>query len=63
MAFRCVVCEKRPSSGKTVSHAHKASNRWFRPNLQKIRVNWDGSVRRAYVCTQCIKSGKIQKAA
>jgi len=33
------------------------------PNLQKLRVVVDGSVQRMLVCTNCIKSGKVRKAA
>ena len=32
------------------------------PNLQQIRILLDGSPTRAYVCTRCLKSGKVQKA-
>ncbi len=62
MSYRCRICEKGPSAGKTVSHSHRATNRRFLPNLQKIRANLSGTVRRIYVCTTCIKSGKVQKA-
>ncbi len=62
MSYRCQICEKGPSAGKTVSHSHRATNRRFLPNLQKIRANLSGTVRRVLVCTTCIKSGKVQKA-
>jgi large subunit ribosomal protein L28 len=39
-----------------------ATKRRFNPNLQRIRVLVNGSVKRAYVCTRCLKAGKIQKA-
>jgi len=32
------------------------------PNIQKIRVVKDGSVKRMNVCTRCIRSGVITKA-
>ncbi len=62
MAFKCSVCEKGPAAGKTVSHSKRATLRRFLPNLQKIRIIIQGTVRRAYVCTSCIRSGKVQKA-
>ncbi len=37
--------------------------RRFLPNLQKVKINLKGTVRRQLVCTTCIKSGKIIKAA
>ena len=39
-----------------------ATKRRFDPNLQKIRIVLDGSPTRAYVCTRCLKAGKVQKA-
>ncbi|MGB4723078.1 MAG: bL28 family ribosomal protein [Defluviitoga tunisiensis] len=39
------------------------TKRTWAPNLQKIRIiTSDGSVKRKYVCTRCLKSGKVQKA-
>jgi large subunit ribosomal protein L28 len=39
-----------------------ASKRRFNPNLQKIRIVVNGTAKRAFVCTRCMKAGKIQKA-
>jgi large subunit ribosomal protein L28 len=39
-----------------------ATKRRFDPNLQKIRILLNGAARRAYVCTRCLKAGKVQKA-
>jgi len=36
--------------------------RRFLPNLQRIRINLHGVVRKALVCTDCIKGGKVLKA-
>ncbi|MBC8479685.1 MAG: 50S ribosomal protein L28 [FCB group bacterium] len=62
MARVCKICGKGPQTGNHVSHAHnKVKRRWL-PNLQRIRVNLNGAVKRVQVCTTCIKSDKIQKA-
>jgi large subunit ribosomal protein L28 len=37
------------------------ARRTFKPNIQKIRIFENGRTRRAKVCTQCIRSGRIQK--
>jgi large subunit ribosomal protein L28 len=58
MAYKCTICEKRPASGFSYSHSHRASKRVFRPNLQKQKVVIAGRTRSVYVCTTCIKSGK-----
>ncbi len=61
MARVCDICGKRPQVGYNVSHAHnKTKRRWF-PNLQTVRHQENGHVRRIKVCTQCIKKGLICK--
>ncbi|MBU0951803.1 MAG: 50S ribosomal protein L28 [Elusimicrobia bacterium] len=61
MSYKCVVCDKGPSAGKNVSHSKRATLRLFRPNLQKMRIKFEGSVQRAYVCTKCLKANKVEK--
>jgi large subunit ribosomal protein L28 len=39
-----------------------ATKRRFDPNLQRVRVLVKGVPTRAYVCTRCLKGGKVQKA-
>jgi len=40
-----------------------ATKRRFDPNLQKVRIREvNGAPRRVYVCTRCLKAGKITKA-
>ena len=36
--------------------------RQFLPNLQRIKVLLNGTVKRANVCTKCIKADKVTKA-
>ena len=40
----------------------RATKRRFNPNLQKVRAIVGSSPRRVYVCTRCLKAGKITKA-
>lgn len=39
-----------------------ATKRRFDPNLQKVRIVVSGAPRRVYVCTRCLKAGKVVKA-
>ena len=39
-----------------------ATKRRFDPNLQRVRVILQGKPTRAYVCTRCLKAGKVTKA-
>ena len=63
MAKRCEICGKGPQFGNSVSHAHNLNRRRWNPNLQKVRAVVNGTIRRVRVCTQCIKSGRIEKPA
>ena len=62
MAKVCNSCGKGPAFGQSRSHSMRATKRRFNPNLQHIRVFLQGRAQRAYVCTRCLKGGKVQKA-
>ena len=62
MARVCHSCGKGPSFGHSRSHSMVATKRRFDPNLQKVRIQEKGVKLRAYVCTRCLKAGKVTKA-
>ncbi|HSO01187.1 MAG TPA: 50S ribosomal protein L28 [Gaiellaceae bacterium] len=62
MSKVCASCGKKPSFGNNRSHSMVATRRRFNPNLQKVRVLLNGVAKRAYICTRCLKAGKVQKA-
>jgi large subunit ribosomal protein L28 len=62
MSQVCSVCGKHPSAGRNVSHSHRVTNRVVKPNVQKVSVKVDGSVKRVNVCTKCLKAGKVTRA-
>lgn len=63
MAKHCEICGKGPVFGRTVSHAHNVSSRRFRPNIQRVKAIVNGGVKRLRVCTRCLRSNKVVKAA
>ena len=63
MAKRCEICGKGPVVGRNVSHAHNVTARRFGPNLQRVEVVVNGAAKRMRVCTRCIRSNKVVKAA
>ncbi|MFQ5352421.1 MAG: 50S ribosomal protein L28 [Candidatus Binatia bacterium] len=63
MARVCDICEKRRGVGNIVSHAHNKTRRTWQPNLQRVHVVVAGTNKTLTVCTRCIRSGKITKAA
>jgi large subunit ribosomal protein L28 len=62
MSKVCHVCRKGPAFGNNRSHSMVATRRRFEPNLQRVRIDDNGTPRRVYVCTRCLKAGKIAKA-
>jgi large subunit ribosomal protein L28 len=46
----------------SVSHSHRRTKRRWNPNVQRVRALVKGAPKRMYVCTSCIKAGKIVKA-
>lgn len=75
MGMQCAVCGKKPVVGNQKCYRGKAkylggvgrkitgtSKRIFYPNLQNVQmVGEEGKVCRKRVCTQCIRSGKVQR--
>jgi large subunit ribosomal protein L28 len=63
MAKVCEVCGRGPLFGNRVSHAHNVTKRRWNVNLQNVHAIVKGAAKRIKVCTSCIRSGKVQKAA
>jgi len=76
MSQNCQVCGKGLRFGSVIVrhglpkakggiglHTTGISKRKFKPNLQKIHVVENGTVKIRRVCTRCIKSGKVAKAS
>ena len=72
----CELCDRKPTTG--ISYVRRGlakakggvgrkvtgkTKRWFKPNLQHLKIiTPKGTVRRAWVCTKCLRSGKVVKA-
>ncbi len=64
MSKVCEICGKKPMTGNNISHAHNVTKRRFNPNLQRVRAaSKTGQVKKIMACTNCIKSGRVVKAA
>jgi large subunit ribosomal protein L28 len=53
---KCEICGKSPQFGHNVSHSKHATNRQFKPNIQRKRVEINGQMRRIYICTRCLRT-------
>jgi len=75
MAKICVICKKGPMPGVKYKRRGQIKRtggagskivgktlRRFLPNLQRIKINIAGTIKRVDVCTSCISAGKILKA-
>ncbi len=76
MSRICEICGKGAVRGNRIlrrgqakkkggigQHVTAVSPRLFRPNLQELRAMVNGRPMRIKVCTTCLRSGKVQKAA
>lgn len=74
MSRSCEVCGKTSVVGNRITrsgspkykggiglHTGGITKRRFYPNVQKIKVIVDGTVRRMRVCSRCLKAGKVQR--
>jgi large subunit ribosomal protein L28 len=76
MARACQICGKRTQMGNSVKTRGKPkylggvgtkitgiTRRKFKPNLQSVKVvAEDGTTRSVRVCTQCLRSGVVERA-
>ena len=59
---KCQFCGKDAAFGIQVSHSHRRSNRTWKPNVKRVKAIVDGVPQHVYVCTRCLRSGKVTRA-
>lgn len=59
---KCAICEKGAHFGQNVSHSHRRSNRMWSSNVKSVKVKVNGVPQKMYVCTSCLRSGKVERA-
>ncbi|MBE7023290.1 MAG: 50S ribosomal protein L28 [Clostridia bacterium] len=59
---KCEICGKELKFGIKVSHSHRRANRTWKPNIRRVRAVVDGTPKRVYACSRCLRSGKVQRA-
>lgn len=60
---RCEICGKAPVTAHQISHAHNVTKRRQYPNIQRVRALVGSVVKHLNVCTRCLRSGRVRKAA
>ena len=59
---KCAICEKAAHFGNNVSHSHRRSNKMWKSNIKSVKVKVNGAAKKMYVCTSCLRSGKVERA-
>ncbi|MBQ4160176.1 MAG: 50S ribosomal protein L28 [Clostridia bacterium] len=59
---KCEVCGKGVSFGIKVSHSHRRSNRMWKANVRKVKAVVNGTNKSVYVCSRCLRAGKVERA-
>ena len=59
---KCSVCGKGAHFGIKVSHSHRRSNKMWKSNIKHVKCVVNGAHKRLYVCTACLRSGKVERA-
>ena len=59
---KCEFCDKGVTFGIKVSHSPRRSNRPWKPNVKRVKAVITGTPRHVYVCTRCLRSGKVTRA-
>lgn len=74
MGSQCHICGKKPVRGNSKVERGKPkylggngrkttgiTKRWFRPNLQSLRMQVGETSANVRVCTKCIRAGRVVK--
>lgn len=59
---KCDICGKEVSFGAQVSHSHRRSSRTWKANVRRVKAIVNGSPKKIYACTRCLRSGKVTRA-
>ena len=59
---KCSVCGKGVAFGRTVSHSNRKENRTFKANIRRVKAVVSGTPKTVYVCSRCLRSGKVERA-
>ena len=62
MSWQNAMFAESIAFGIKVSHSHRRSNRTFKPNVKRVKAIVNGTPKRLYACTRCLRSGKVQRA-
>ena len=60
------ICEKTMQTGHRISinrsQVSRRANKTWKANVKKVKINDNGTIRSIYICTRCLRSGKVTRA-
>ena len=59
---KCEWCDKGVVGGIQGSRSHRRANRPWKPNVKRVKAIVNGTPKHVYVCTRCLRSGKVTRA-
>ena len=63
---KCEICEKGQMKGHRISinrsQVSRRANRKWKPNVKKVKIVDNGTVKSIYICTRCLRSNKVTHA-
>ena len=63
---KCNICEKSIRTGHRISitrsQVSRRANRIWKPNIKKIKIIENGTVKSIHICTRCMRSDKVTRA-
>ena len=63
---KCEICEKGQIKGHRISinrsQVSRRANRKWKPNVKKVKIIDNGTVKSIYICTGCLRSNKVTRA-
>ncbi len=63
---KCEICEKGQMKGHRISinrsQVSRRANRKWKPNVKKVKIVDNGTVKSIYICTRRLRSNKVTRA-
>ena len=63
---RCAVCDKGAPFGMQISHSRSQvsgrAHKMWKSNIKSVKVKVNGGAKKMYVCTSCLRAGKVERA-
>ena len=59
---KCDICGKGVHFGNNVSHSHRRSNHIWNAHIRSVKCKVNGAAKKMHVRTNCLKSGRVERA-